>query len=130
MENSSLWPMAMQHAVYLHNHTPSSETRLAPIELWSQSKSSLSVITNTHPWGCPTYVLQARLQNGQKIPRWDPRSRRGQYLGVSPLHASSVGLVRNPKTGRVSPQFHIVFDDWFETINCSTEYDPNAWQDK
>ena len=78
----------------------------------------------------PTYVLQARLQNGQKIPRWDLRSRRGQYLGVSPLHASSVGLVRNPKTGRVSPQFHMVFDDWFETINCSIEYDPITWHNK
>ena len=51
-------------------------------------------------------------------------------MGVSPLHASSVGLIRNPKTGRVSPQFHMVFDDWFETINCSTEYDPNTWHDK
>ena len=51
-------------------------------------------------------------------------------MGVSPLHASSVGLIRNPKTGRLSPQFHMVFDDWFETINCPTEYDPKAWHDK
>ena len=89
-----LWPLALQHAVYLHNHTPSSKTCLSPIELWTQSKNSLSGITNAHPWGCPVYVLQPKLQNGQKIPRWDPRSRRGQYLGVSPHHASSVGLVK------------------------------------
>ena len=24
----------------------------------------------------------------------------------------------------------MVFDDCFETINCSTEYDPNTWHDK
>ena len=62
MENKALWPMVMQHAVYLHNHTPSSETRLAPIELWTQSKISLSAIKNVLPCGSPTYVLQARFQ--------------------------------------------------------------------
>ncbi len=51
-------------------------------------------------------------------------------MGVSPHHASSVGLVRNLKTGCLSPQFHMVFDDWFETIHCSTEYDPKAWHEK
>ena len=38
------------------------------------------------------------------------------YLGPSPSHARSVALVLNPRTGHVSPQFHVKFDDIFETV--------------
>ena len=38
------------------------------------------------------------------------------YLGHSPFHAGSVALVFNPRTGRVSPQFHVIFDDTFLTV--------------
>ena len=126
----SLWPLAMQHAVHLHNHTPSSSTKLAPVEIWTQSHHSLKTVRNAHPWVCPVHVLQPCLQDGQKNPNWYPRSRRGQYLGYSPLHASSVALVRNLITETLSPQFHMVFDDWFETINCPTETKPKEFYEK
>ena len=64
-------------------------------------------------------MLQPRLQDGGKVPKWEPRSRRGQYIGVSPLHASTVGLIRNLRTNKVSPQFHVVYDDLFETVHSS-----------
>jgi hypothetical protein len=51
------------------------------------------------------YVLQPRLQDGGKVPKWEPRSRQGQYMGSSPLHASTVGLIRNLRTNHISPQF-------------------------
>ena len=34
----------------------------------------------------------------------------------SPFHAGNVALVWNPTTGRVSPQYHVVFDDDFTTV--------------
>ena len=40
----------------------------------------------------------------------------GVYLGPSPNHARSVALVLNPRTGHVSPQFHVKFADFFETV--------------
>jgi hypothetical protein len=40
----------------------------------------------------------------------------GIYVGRSPSHASNVALVLNPKTGHVSPQFHVVFDGDFTTV--------------
>ncbi len=46
-----------------------------------------------------------------------------------PLHDSSVGLVRNPRTGRVSPQFHCVHDNFFETVHCTQEKPPENWND-
>ena len=70
------------------------------------------------PFGCPVYILDARLQDagGPGAPKWEPRARLGIYVGHSPLHAGSVALVLNPKTGLVSPQFHVVFDDNFSTV--------------
>ena len=70
-----------------------------------------------HPFGCPVFVLAAGLQSaGSMIPKWDPRARVGVYLGHSPCHAGSVALILNPRTLRVSPQYHIVFDDEFTTV--------------
>ncbi len=37
-------------------------------------------------------------------------------MGRSPAHAKNVALVLNPKTGLVSPQFHVVFNDCFTTV--------------
>jgi hypothetical protein len=47
--------------------------------------------------------------------KWTERARVGLYLGPSPQHARSVHLVLNIATGLVSPQFHVSFDDHFET---------------
>ena len=40
----------------------------------------------------------------------------GQFLGYSRVHSSTVALVRNLYTGFVIPQYHVVFDDKFETV--------------
>ena len=70
-----------------------------------------------HTFGCPVYVLDSRLQSSTMgVPKWEPRARLGIYLGRSPSHAANVALVLNPKTGLVSPQFHVVFDDDFSTV--------------
>ena len=37
-------------------------------------------------------------------------------MGSSSNHASSVGLTRNPQTGYISPQFHMVYDNLFKTV--------------
>ena len=61
--------------------------------------------------------MDSRLQSGVGgAPKWEPRSRLGIYVGHSPSHAGSVALVLNPRTGHVSPQFHVVFDDHYTTV--------------
>jgi hypothetical protein len=50
-------------------------------------------------------------------------------MGISPKHASSVHLVRNLQTGTITPQFHLVFDDFFETVFSEGEQEPDVWQD-
>ena len=38
------------------------------------------------------------------------------YVGHSPCHTGSAVLVLNPKTMQTSPQYHLVFDNEFNTI--------------
>ena len=40
-----------------------------------------------------------------------------------------MALVLNPKTGHVSPQFHVVFDDKFDTVKQGTDFE-SLWQAK
>ncbi len=76
-------------------------------------------IQNFHALFCPIYVLDHRLQSagGPDPPKWEPRLRMEVYLGHFPFHAGNVALVFNPKTTRVSPQYHAIFDDDFTTVS-------------
>jgi hypothetical protein len=74
-----------------------------------------SSMKTLHSFGCPVFALHHALAGGKSIPRWDPRSCNGLYLGPSPLHACNVHLVLSLTTGLVSPQFHCRFDNFFGT---------------
>ena len=70
-----------------------------------------------HVFGCPVCVLDAALQDGKKIPKWAPRARLGLFLGFLDLHSSQIPLVLNVETKKISPQYHVIFDDNFHTVN-------------
>ncbi len=72
--------------------------------------------TRAHVFGCPVYVLDASFQDGKKVPMWNPWACLGLFLGFSNLHSSQVPLVLNIATGYISPQFHVIFEDKFETV--------------
>jgi hypothetical protein len=126
---ADLWPMAMDHAVWIHNRLPSLQSGYAPIEIWSRSKQrSRTLLTDLHVWGCPTYVLEPKLQKGGvKIPKWAPRSRQAIFVGFSKLHSSLAGLVLNRTTGSITCQFHLLFDDMFSTVHSADESVPDSW---
>ena len=50
-------------------------------------------------------------------------------MGPSPIHASSVPLDLRPSSGAITPQFHVVFDDWLATIATSQEDAPDFGSD-
>jgi hypothetical protein len=72
-------------------------------------------LMNQHHFGCPVYVLKKELQDRKKAQKWTDRTRIGINIGYSPRHAHSVSLILNLETGLVSPQFHCLYDDMFET---------------
>ena len=113
-----LWPFALQYSVEVYNTFHLDGNGTSPLMKFSGVRE-LPNIDNFHPFGCPVYVLECALQTSSKgLPKWEPRSRLGIYLGHSPLHAGSVALVLNPSSGHVSPQYHIVFDDNFTNVSC------------
>ena len=115
-----LWPYALDYATWIHNHTPNKQHGWSPIELFCSITYHCGDLQRLKVWGCPAYVLNPKLQDGTKIPKWGPRARRGQFLGFSLNHSSLIGLIRNLSTEFISPQFHVVYDEKFSTV-CSTD---------
>jgi hypothetical protein len=65
------------------------------------------------------YAHKAKLQKDQKLPKGNRRGRLGQFVGFSDEHSSLVANVWHLTTRYISPQFYVVFDDLFETVNCT-----------
>ena len=110
--------------VDMHGQTPEMK--------FSNTIGSSTRMSHFHTFGFPVYILDTRLQSvgGGGPPKWDPRASLGIYLGHSPSHAGSVAIVMNPKTGLVSSQFHLVFDDNFETVpHLRAGTVPENWAD-
>ena len=131
LADTSLWPMVVQHATFLWNGVPDPTTGLSPLDIFSKSRYNMSKFHDIHVWGSPVYVLDKRISDGRKLPRWQPRSTRCMYVGVAPTYASTVPLVLNPSTGSITPQFHVVFDDNFSTVNGDPrqlpDYNSDEW---
>jgi Reverse transcriptase (RNA-dependent DNA polymerase) len=122
--DTCLWPMAVDYAVFIHNHLPNKHSGLSPIDLFTRTRWPTHKMNDLHVWGCPTYVLDPRVQDGKKLPKWTPRSRRGVFVGLSKRHASTAPLILNLDTLYISPQFHCVFDNWFSTVSGESQDPP------
>jgi hypothetical protein len=124
----ALWPFALDYACWLHNHTPDRDSGFAPIGIFASTSNAGDNLQRARVWGCPGYVLSPKLQDGKEIPKWAPRARRGQFLGFSNEHSSTVSRMRNLETNYVSPQFHICYDELFSTTHSMEEND-EVWID-
>ena len=116
--DTMFWPFAMKaqaermNCLHLDRDDKTPEAKLHGVKIEEIP------VKNYHPLFCPVYVLDHRLHSAGSagLPKWDARSRIGVYCGHSPFHAGNVALVFNPKTGLISPQYHVVFDDEFTTV--------------
>ena len=127
MITTVLWPFASKYSELVYNHLHvGEENGLLPAKRFSDAQVRIE-IGDFHTWGCLCYALDSRAQNNNMVPKWEPRSRLGIYVGHSPCHAGSVALVLNPKSMHVSPLYHLVFDDEFTTVPflASEEIPPN-----
>jgi histone deacetylase 1/2 len=127
-----LWPYAIRMASDIMRYTPRKDGKI-PMHLFSKTDASPSK-RHFHPFACPVYVLDSALQQGKGYSKrkWTERARVGLYLGPSPQHARSIHLVLNLETGLVSPQFHVSFDDHFETTRkgAAVLLPASKWQEK
>jgi hypothetical protein len=107
-----LWPCALKMAADIHNATPG-PSGLSPEEILTKQWARPDRFLDFHTFGCPVFVLDPSLQQGHKIPKWKPRARQAKYLGHSPRHAQTVPIMLNITTGLCSPQYHVMFHDYF-----------------
>ncbi len=62
---------AVKHDVWLHNCIPNHLSGLTPMELPTKTKANHFDLLHTNVWGCPVDVLDPKLQDGPKIPKWN-----------------------------------------------------------
>jgi hypothetical protein len=125
--DARLWPYALRATNEAIINTPFPGYETTPIEMFMQTKVAPH-LSDQHPFGCPAYVLDGRLQSGSKIDKWALRSRLAVYTGKSTQHSPLVGLVLSLTTGLVSPQFHVVYDNHFETVRNDKGQSKSLWQ--
>ena len=116
--STNLWPYAIRMASDMYNNSPHKglPEGKTPNQVASGSDVNINV-KHIHTFGCPVYVLSSELQQNKPFGKWKQRAQVGIYLGPSPHHNRNVALVLSRTTGLVSPQFHIRFDDNFDTVD-------------
>ena len=87
-DDISLWPFVVKHSVWVYNRVPNVRSGLTPLELITRERSDYKDLLRCHVWGCPVFVLEVKLQNDQKLPKWNRRARMGQFIGFSDEHSS------------------------------------------
>ena len=103
---------------------------MALIDLLQCTHAPCSHLKNVHVWGCSCYILEPALKDGHKLPKWKLHSHHATFVGFSPCHSLVVPHVLNTHSGKISPQLHIVFDDWFTSIlsmGANDAFDPSQW---
>jgi hypothetical protein len=123
---ANLWPYTVRMANDSINNAPQVPTGLSPMERFTQVDVAPRV-RHSHTFGCPVYVLDAQLQRvGGQIEKMD-----GTVTGRAvPWSVTKTFETSRPGAQLVSPQFHVTFDDNFETIHSGSLIPALLWQSK
>jgi hypothetical protein len=110
-----MWPFAIRHMVAFHNASIRRGYSATPYKLFTGQDAPWSM-SDFRVFGCPTYVLHKRLQDGDNYNKWRSRCWQGVYVSPSTCHASNIPLIFNPANSHISPQFHVTFDEGFTSV--------------
>jgi hypothetical protein len=121
---AELCPFPIQHAATIYNTTKRRprDYDASPWEQFTGERSKLDQ-NDMHPLLCPVYVIDRRMQEGTSPPKWTKRTIQKVYVCHLHHYSKSVPMSWGPKTKLVSPQFHVTFDDNFDTVQAP---DPNV----
>ena len=133
MTDPSLWPTVVDYCIYHHNHYPCPAAgMLAPLDLLQRTKITHLSLQNMHVWGCPCYVLEPTHQDDHELPKLQPHSCHAVFVGFSSCHTSLVPLVLNTWSDKISPKYHVVFEDLLTgilSLGATDAFDPLQWQE-
>ena len=125
--SKDLWPYAINYAVNLHNTTIHCSV-LAPSLTLFTGESPPWTFNSFCTFGCPIYVLDKNLQDGNNFKKWQERAWQGINVGLLCQHAGSVVWIYNPKSTHVTPQFHMVYDEGFSSVSHGNNADTTTKQ--
>lgn len=118
---ANLWPFALRHANDVFNASSSiakGSKGVSLIEKFSQVQIAPR-LKPAHTFASPVCALDAKFQENKPVPKWREEARVGAHLGLPPRHSRKVAHVLSLATGHVSPQFHCMCDDMFDTLRAS-----------
>ena len=95
------------------------------MDVFTGTREPLRCLHDLHVFGSPTYLLDKRIADGKQLPRWNPKSERVIFVGVSDKHFASTPRVLNPRTRAITTPYHVVIDDWFATVGSNPENLPD-----
>jgi hypothetical protein len=124
-----MWTFALWHAVNFHNCSIRKDATTPPYEAFTGQTPPWS-LSDFRVFGSPVYVLHKELQDGTSLNKCKPRSWLGVYVGTSNCHASAVPLIYNPVSTHITPQYHLVYDEHFHTVNTRPGFDTDAYLKK
>ena len=73
--------------------------------------------------GLTCLCLEPKFHNDQNLSKWNWLDHMGKILGFSDEHYSLVANVCHLSTVYISSRFHLVFDDLFDTVIRSRDYE-------
>ena len=132
MIDKMFWPFSIKTVAERHNSLHIDHKGKTPSSILHGVDLEDTPVKDFHTIFCTIYAFDARLQSagGAGPPKWELCSHIGLNLGHSPFLAGGVALVWNPNTGRVSPQYHVVFDNDFSTVPfMEAGTIPKNWED-
>ena len=95
---------------------------------YQQERLVPSIIPLTS-FGFSTRILTAKLQDHDSAHVWDDCARVSTYIDHSKNNAENDSITFNFQTGHICPQFSIVFDDNFETVDSLRKgEEPAIWK--
>ena len=106
--------MATSYAIYILNFMPNAED-ISPAYIFTGTKFTCHKLKDINVLVCPVYVLDPMLQQGRKLPKLQLWSRCRIFVWFSPNYSSDVPLIPERANEHISPQFHVIFDDYFIT---------------
>jgi hypothetical protein len=110
-----MWPFAIRHMVNFHNASFLRNKNASPYALFTGQEAPWS-FQDFKIFGCPSYVLAKRLQDGDSFNKWKARGWQGIYIGNSTCHAGHIPLIYNPTTTHITPQYHVTYDEGFTSL--------------
>lgn len=110
-----MWTFALRHAVHFHNSSVRKDSQITPYEAFT-GQAPPWALQDFRVFSSPAYVLAKELQDGSSLNKWRSRVWQSVYIGNSTCHASAIPLIYNPRSTHISPQFHVVYDEYFYSV--------------